>query len=85
MTSQAGHQIIIIHILPNIARSKGNQAMKRGQLIKYNVKNIFLQKSSGKSDRETNWTYNKNKLLIFLLNNVLLYLIQQHGSCNNKF
>ena len=48
MTSQAGHQIIIIHILPNIARSKGNQAMKRGQLIKYNVKNIFLQKSSGK-------------------------------------
>ena len=48
MTSQAGHQMIIIHILPNIARSKGNQVMKRGQLIKYNVKNIFLQKSSGK-------------------------------------
>ena len=84
MTSQAGHQIIIIHILPNIPRSKGNQAMKC-QLIKYNVKNIFLQKSCGKRDRETNWTYNKNKLLIFLLNNVLLYLIQQHGSCKNKF
>ena len=48
MTSQAGHQIIIIHILPNITRSKGNQAMKCGQLIKYNVKNIFLQKSCGK-------------------------------------
>ena len=26
-------------------RSEGNQAMKFGQLIKYNVRNIFLQKS----------------------------------------
>ena len=27
--------------IPNISRSKGNQAMKIGQLIKYSVKNIF--------------------------------------------
>ena len=31
MTSQTGHQIIIIHILPIILRSKGNQAIKFGQ------------------------------------------------------
>ena len=32
-----------IHILPNILRSKGNQTMKFGQLIRY--RNIFLRKS----------------------------------------
>ena len=26
ITSQSGHQITTIHILPNISRSKGNQA-----------------------------------------------------------
>ena len=34
--------IIIIHILPNILRSKDNQAMKFGLLIKYNVRNFFF-------------------------------------------
>ena len=41
MTSQTGqHIIIVIHICPNISRSKGNQAMKSGQLIENNVRNI---------------------------------------------
>ena len=31
--SQAGKQIITIHILPNISGSKGNLGMKFGQLI----------------------------------------------------
>ena len=44
MTPQTGQQIIKGHILPNISRSKGNQAMEFGQLIKYSVRNIFLQK-----------------------------------------
>ena len=43
--SQAGQQIITIHILPNILRSKCNQTMKFGQLIKYNMRNVFLEKS----------------------------------------
>ena len=30
-------------MLPNISQTKGNQAMKLGQLIEYNEKNIFLQ------------------------------------------
>ena len=34
----------VIHILPNISRSKGNQTMKFGQLIEYNMKSIFYQK-----------------------------------------
>ena len=44
---------ITIHISPNISRSKSNQTMKFGQLIEYKKRNIFLQKSSRKWDRET--------------------------------
>ena len=32
-----------MHILPNISISKDNQAMKFGQLIKYNMKTFFLK------------------------------------------
>ena len=48
MTPEPGLQTIAIHILPNISQSKGNQTMKFGQLIEYNMKNIFLQKLCGK-------------------------------------
>ena len=41
--SQPRKQIIGIHILPNISASKGNQLMKFGQLIEYNMRNIFLE------------------------------------------
>ena len=43
MTSQPGQQTIIIHILPNISRSKGNKTMKFGQLVEYNKINICLK------------------------------------------
>ena len=33
-----------MHILPNISQSKGNEAIKFGQLIEYNKTNNFLQK-----------------------------------------
>ena len=45
MTSQPGQKTIAIHILINISRSKGNQAMKFGQLIEYHLRNIFREKS----------------------------------------
>ena len=44
MAPQTGEQIFTTHILPNISRSKDNQAIKFGQLMKCNVRNIFLQK-----------------------------------------
>ena len=53
MTSQPGKQTIIIHTLPNISRSKGNQTMKFDQLIEYYMRNIFLEKSYAKSGGET--------------------------------
>ena len=32
-----------MHISPNISKAKGNQTMKFGQLIEYNIKNLFLE------------------------------------------
>ena len=48
-----GEKIIAIHILFNILRSKGNQAMKFDQLIEYDMRNIFLEKTYTKGGGET--------------------------------
>ena len=52
-TSQPGKQTIAIYILPNISRSKGNQTIKFGQLIEYNMRNYFIEKSYRKVGGET--------------------------------
>ena len=44
VTSKAGKEIVEMHILPNISISEDNQTMAFGQLIEYNIRNIFLQK-----------------------------------------
>ena len=44
MTIHTGQQIITTHILPNISRIKNNQAIKFDQLVKGNLRIIFLQK-----------------------------------------
>ena len=41
-----------IQTFPNISRSKDNQTMKFGQLLEYNIRNIFLGKSHTKCDGE---------------------------------
>ena len=43
---QPGQQTIIMHMLPNILRSTGNQTMKFGQLIEYNMRNVFLKNNT---------------------------------------
>ena len=43
MTSPPGKQTIEIHVSHNISRSKENHTMQFGQLIEYNMKNIFLK------------------------------------------
>ena len=50
MTSQPGKEIILIHILPKISRSKDNQTRKFGRLIEHNMRNIYLEKSFTKRD-----------------------------------
>ena len=39
--------------MPNISRSKGTQTKKFGQLIEFNMRNIFLEKSFTKCGGET--------------------------------
>ena len=53
MTSQPGEQTTKIHVLTNISKSKGNQAIKFGQLTEYNMRNNFLEISYTKCDGET--------------------------------
>ena len=43
--SQAGQKVTATHMLPNISRSKGNQTMNFGQLIEYNMRNTFFEKT----------------------------------------
>ena len=68
MTPQPGKQTIPMHILAYIPRSKTNQTKKFGQLIEYNMRNIFLEKSNTKCGGETipRPFYNNWKLRIFL-------------------
>ena len=78
VTSQTKKQIIAIHILPNISKSKLKQTIKFGQLIEYNMKNIFSQKIISKM-------YWSNLSLQFLINIVtLLLLIFKLGSHRNN-
>ena len=42
-----------MHILTNISKSKGNQAMEFGQLIEHNMRNIFFEKSYTNCDGDT--------------------------------
>ena len=64
MASQPGKQIIAIHILLDISRSKANQKMKFGQLIGYNIKNIFVEKSCTKCAGEANPRLLSKKLIL---------------------
>ena len=46
-------QTIVIHVLPNILRNRGNQAMKFSHLKEYNMKNISLEKQCTKCGEKT--------------------------------
>ena len=71
--------IIAIHILINISRSKTNQAMKFGQLIEYNLRNIFHEKLYTKCDGEaTHRSFSKKSKLSVSLD-------QQSKTLHNLF
>ena len=66
LTSQNGQQINTIYILPDMSRNKGNHTLKFGQLVEYNMKNIFLEKPYTKCGGEDSPRpfYKKTKLSI---------------------
>ena len=53
MTSQPGKQTTAIQTLPNISRIKGNQTMKFGGLIEYDMKSTLFKESYAKCNGET--------------------------------
>ena len=53
MTSKPGKKTIAIHIIPNISRSKDKHTMKFVQLIEYNMRKVFLEKSYTKYGGES--------------------------------
>ena len=69
MTSKRGKQIIVIHILYNISRSKGSQTVKFDQLIECNTRNISLEKSYTKYGGETSPRLFSGKLKLSISQN----------------
>ena len=64
MTTKTGEQIITVHTLPNISRSKGNVTIKFSQLTNYNMKIIFFEKPYSKCDgKHSPRTFSKNSKL----------------------
>ena len=45
MTSLPDYQAIVMYILLGILKSNSNQTMKLSQLVKYNIRNKFFEKS----------------------------------------
>ena len=62
-----------MHILPNISRSKDKQTKKFGQLIEYNMKYIFLEKSYRKYGEETSLRHFSGKLKIEHISGSIVY------------
>ena len=77
MTSQPDYQILAMQILPNISRSKGNQTMKLGQLVEYNMRHTFVvEKSYTKCDEKTiSASFSKKSKLRISLDQLSLCLI----------
>ena len=61
MRSQPEKQIIAIHILPNISRSKGNRTL--GQLIEYNMKNNRFVSGASRTRPKLNWMKHEKHFL----------------------
>ena len=68
MMSQNRQQMFTRHVLLNVSRGKGNQTMKFGELIEYNMRNIFIEKSYTKYGGEASPRpfYKKLKISIYL-------------------
>ena len=63
-----------MQILTNISRNKGNQAVEFGQLIEYNMRNIFLGKFHTKCGGETiSRLFSKNSKLNLSLDQSLKF------------
>ena len=74
MTSQTRKQIITTPTVPDILRSKSNQENKFVQLIEYNTRNNFAEKSYRKCDGENSISHFKNSVSLDQKSKVLYSL-----------
>ena len=66
-----------MQILTNISRNKDNQAVEFGQLIEYNMRNIFLGKLHTKCGGETiSRLFSKNSKLNLSLDQIVWSFMQ---------
>ena len=77
-TLQAGQQIIAMQILSSISRGKRKQTWGIGQLIEYNMRNIFLEKSYKKYGGEI------TPRLFYKRSNLSISLDHQSGYLQQK-
>ena len=77
MTSWIGKQIITTKTLPYISRSEDSQTMKFGELIEYNMRNIFFENTSWKCGQQTSSRFFfKNLIWPYLcINSLKLYTV----------
>ena len=64
--------------MTNILRSKDNQAMKFGQLIEYNLRDIFLEKSYTKSNEKLfrdPFLKNQNRAYLYQCSKCFIYFV----------
>ena len=66
MTLQLGKQTIAIYILPNVSRTRGNQTMKFGQLIEYELRNTFLNHKQNGVEKLFSDSFLKNQNWVYL-------------------
>ena len=84
MTSQPRKQTIAIHMLPNISKSKGNQTMKFGQLIEYNMGNVLLENVYTESEGQLFLDLLSKKWSISLDQKILDFTIPLGRTYNNN-
>ena len=81
MTSQTGKQIITVHILSNITKSKGNQTMTFGQLIEHRSSHPdeFLRKGVLKICNKFTGEHPCRSAISIKLQSNFTEIILQHG------
>ena len=76
MTAQPRKQTTAIQILSKISKRKDNQAIKFGQLIEYNIRNIFVKNYTQNVEAKLfpdSFVKNQNSAYLWINNSLVLY------------
>ena len=76
MTAQPRKQTTAIQILSKISKRKDNQAIKFGQLIEYNIRNIFVKNYTQNVEAklfQDSFVKNQNSAYLWINNSLVLY------------